>query len=380
MRVILGDETMYKFLIIGALLATVNCAFSAQQDSKIVFRHPSIIVDDARIKIVRKAIKEKAEPQTALLGHLINAARSYMKDQPNPSEKMFIPLYYQDKEKHIAARGKLDHDSDAVYVLALAYQLTEDGTYADKALEYLNAWAAKCAVGSPEGDTSLMTSRTLVLMVYGADLLWNYAGFKPDDRAAFVRWAKGTIDDTGLHRSKCPDNCGSWGIQAMTAYAILSENEEGLRKAVDLWKKHLEGNMDGKGVFKRDVLRHDGPKGQGISYSQFALHGYSLTAHICRHYGIDLFNWKAHGSATLKDAAVNIFQWERDPASFPYNKEYKQFAGSFYSCWEVLYGEYRVEEWKKKLVELRKEPMKYPFRTNEGGSWLTLTHGVPIGE
>ncbi|OHB70104.1 MAG: hypothetical protein A2W23_06670 [Planctomycetes bacterium RBG_16_43_13] len=374
----------YHIIKVLLYLAILSLPYYAQdnqpkkeeKNESIKFRHPSIMIDDQQIKSIRSAIKRGAEPQSTMYKELIKTAQEYLQHQPQPLKKVAFPPYYQNKEKHLEMRKNFDHDNDAVYTLALAYQMTQDKTYADKSLQYLKAWVRDCE-GVDQND-SLGASYILVLMVYGADLLWNYNSFSKDDKEAFLKWAKGTIDDMGKLASQRANNWGAWGIQAMTAYAIISDNEEAFYKAIDEWKKHIENNMDENGLFRHEVTRYNGVDGQGILYSQFTLQGYVLTALMCQNYKVDLFNWETSAGLTIKDGATKIFSYEASPDSFPYNKKLKQLTGNFYSGWEILYNQYKVKEWAQKLAELRAEPLKYPYRANQAGAWIPLTHGVSI--
>ena len=350
-----------------------------EKKEKMKFNHPSIIVTKDDIKRIKDAIKRGAEPQKTGFDELMQVAQQHMQGEPKPLEKMFIPFYYANKERHMASRGSLDNDCDAILALGLAYSLTDDKRYADKSLQYIKAWVKTCKIEKPDEDTPLIACRSLTLMLYGADLLWNYKGFNNTDKEAFLKWSKGTVYDMGadiIYTKRAANNWGANAIMGMMAYAIVSEDEEKFNELVNLWKKHLPGNLNKNAEFQFELKRHDGSTGRGISYSQFAQHAYTLTALMCLNQGIDLFSYKTPDGVGLKDSADKLFGWEMKPGSFPYDKDYKQLRNRFHATWEVLYKQYKVKEWGNKIIELRKTH-EYTWNNNEGAKWLTLTHGLP---
>ncbi|OHB76621.1 MAG: hypothetical protein A2Z34_03995 [Planctomycetes bacterium RBG_16_59_8] len=376
-----------RFLVAALSLVALALPGAAQEKkeepkgkepAKIVFKHPGIMVGDDDLKTIRNAIRRNIEPQASTFRELIKAADEHLSRAPDPLKEMSIPPYYNDKQKHVAARGSLDRDCDAVYTLALAAALTGEGKYADKALQFVNAWVKNCKIGKNDGDTPLIASRTLVLMVYAADLLWNNKKFTKSDKEEFLAWAKGTVYDSGVAIRRAVNNWGAWGVQASMAWTILAEDETLFRETVEVWKRQVEANLNADGAFQHELKRHDGDKGQGISYSQFALQACTLSAEMASRYDVDLFAWKTSGGKGLKEAAEKIYAWEKAPETFPFSNDYKQTTGAFYACWEILYRRYKAREWRQVLNERRKHPWQYPFaHRSEAGAWLPLTHGAP---
>ena len=101
-----------------------------------------------------------------------------------------VPGYYINPAMHIKNSLALQSDSFDAYACALAYHISGGQTlYADQSLRFLNAWADINKVYS-DSDGTLVMAYAGTGMVIAGELLYNYNGWNPADKAKFFQWVK----------------------------------------------------------------------------------------------------------------------------------------------------------------------------------------------
>ena len=147
-----------------------------------------IIINQAELAVVKQRIAGKVEPQASAFAKLIrdaDAARSFVADPPDTMDIM--GGYEPNNNQETVIRPWLWRNGHAAYCSALAYAYTGKTNYADKAVEILNAWAAKKTVFTGR-DRGLQLGSWFSQVLYAADLVHYYAGWKAADREQFNSW------------------------------------------------------------------------------------------------------------------------------------------------------------------------------------------------
>ena len=213
----------------------------------------------------------------------------------------------------------------AVRDLGLRYHLeggVEGPRAAERGLALLRAWTVDGArrmepsaenhgpvTGNtaPEPGTELFVPMTTLL--YGADLLHDYPGWRASDKLALVDWVRalGRSAD-GLGELPVPSD--SWRVALIaSAGALLSDPT--LLEAATVRLRRLIEKLSPKG----EVTNGGAPVDQ-LDAALVGLSGYVVAAEVLRRRGIDLYA-TPQGSRTLISALDYYSQFIADPTSFP---------------------------------------------------------------
>jgi len=128
-------------------------------------------------------------------------------------------------------------------------------------------------------------SITIPGIFYGADLIYNYPGWKPQEKAAFLNWAQDFIE-SGLKWSR-NNNFENWRLVALSTGAALVGDQEILDYAFDRWKSIIDSQVGGDGRMSKELNRT-----RSLFYSTYALKAMVQTAEVARHQGVDLYSYK----------------------------------------------------------------------------------------
>ena len=199
--------------------------------------------------------------------------------------------------------------SNAVRDLGLAYVLTGDGKYANKAIQLINGWCVNSDTkmtprwwySGQNGQVWIELPVTLPGMFYGADLIWNYSGWSLTDRDAFKNWVSTLLINKGQGLSPCntTQNYDSWRIVFGLAAASITDNQSEIDWCISSWKGLIDCQQDSNGSFYRERTRCEG----GLAYSMFNLKAWTLAAEIARHKGgtgTDLYSYKTSSGKGLE--------------------------------------------------------------------------------
>lgn len=181
------------------------------------FTHPGIIVTQADFDRAKKNIG--SYPWNEAFDALKNARWRNDAGAPRVGE---LPMF-DSKDKHYVFRGPLDKRDCWIYDLnmwwsdadelgydvgasakgnyevvykdgstawsnAVYWKMTGDTDAADRAVEILNAWAAKVIGIIGDTNASLMTPASAYAFANVAELMRDYTGWAPADKAAFDKW------------------------------------------------------------------------------------------------------------------------------------------------------------------------------------------------
>lgn len=219
----------------------------------------------------------------------------------------------------------------AIRNLALAYALSGNTNYADKAVQLIYHWTINpsaymeptidnkgpektgCASG---GDIEILIS--IPAFMYGADLLWNYPGWPSAQRDGFNAWAAAfasgasSVDFCGAANPVPPEvtecvrsdgycpagctfsspdydcNCNNWEnwrqVLAASA-AVITGDTNVLEAEYARLQETLAFQLDSQGRKLYDYTRTT-----GLSYSLFGVEPWIYFAEIAKHQGTNLYD------------------------------------------------------------------------------------------
>ncbi|MGQ9631263.1 MAG: alginate lyase family protein [bacterium] len=330
------------------------------------FVHPGGMHTIAQIQTVRE--NREREPWKSAYDQLIREANGWLARSPSAVEVLDIPAYYRNPERHMSAKRKLSDDASAAYALALAYQLDssdEKVRYAEKAVEFLGAWAmTNKRVSGPDGH--LVMCYAGIPLIFAAELISDYDGWGIEDREVFKKWVKRVLRGSANKIKTRPNNHGDWGVFASIAAAHLLDDRSGVLADIELVKRRISKSISQSGELPQENKRTN----SGMWYTYFALAPMTGAAAIALNAtGIDLFEYTAPNGRTIKQALDKFFSYCLDPYTWPYKKPggllgkiYDVFypsadeleiptpydwPGNLYEAMSAIYGEGKWEEWVK---------------------------------
>jgi hypothetical protein len=172
-------------------------------------------------------------------------------------------------------------------------------------------------------------------MLYSADLLNDYEGWKQEDRFLFKRWWKeqclvNTID---VMRTKL-NNWADAGVVGCMAAAVVFEDrellEESLNELLSYYKVNSTGKVasfgtswklanDSNGVYlPLEAVRELGRK--GLTYSYLAMTTTVQSLEMARYAGYDFWTAKTPQGANFQGVIEQLFKWSILGEPFPWYK------------------------------------------------------------
>lgn len=224
--------------------------------------------------------------------------------------------------------------SKSVRHLGLAYALTGNTSYADKAIQFINGWCIDSATymiprypywNDGNFSSAMELANTMPAVYYGADLIWNYSGWNASKKDAFKTWVSTLVNETKwgdpcISNTGC-NNWSHWALLIKSAGAALTNNTTKLTEAFNEWKRIIPFGIDNDGSFRQERIRGEG----GLFYSTFRTIPMLGVAEIARHrpeLGFDLYHYKLTDGTNRGLEKVLDFHapYIINPSSWPYTK------------------------------------------------------------
>jgi Alginate lyase len=325
-------------------------------------REPGYLVSVDELRERAAMAKDGVAPYAEAVDELLAWAPDAARREPRPQEPLRID----------GTEGPFVDDTATAYGLGLAYVVSGDRKYAQAARDTIMVWVdtAKSTENACPDDgqcqTSLIISRTAPGFVFAYDLIKDAGVMSDADTAAFDDWLRTVILPAA---SRLPNNWGDAG--AFTAFVIADHlgDRDGVVQALERWRVQTD-RIAADGHLPEETRREVG----GIMYTQEALQYRVAVATIAERYGLDLWDFRGDGGATIRDAIDYLAGYWSHPQDWPW------FDGatlpSTGPLWEIVYARYPDPAYAPIVEDGR------PFG-DDGHSalrWTTLTNGVPIGQ
>lgn len=348
------------------------------------FEHPMTVINAKEIAIVKARIDRHEDPQATAYAALLAEAEAVRKFVPDPPAAMKIMGGYEANSNLPEMRRRLWRNCHAAYTSALVYAYGGEARHADKAVEVLNAWSAR-GTKFTGGDRGLQLGSWFSPMLYAADLLHDYAGWKPDDRLRFHAWWRRECLPHVYEVMRRRDN--NWkdaGVLGVLAAAVALEDRELLRDALIELKSYFHERTDShvkdKGIWKikkdergvylpREVTRNEGHS--GVTYTAYALTTMVQALEIARYAGFDFWHEKTPEGATMRELIEWYFRWSVQSRPFPWHDNPRRIPTGSANPYELLASRF-VEPMPEIAAWLAKNR---PVNGAQGDEYITLNKG-----
>lgn len=390
--------------------------------------HPNMFLNQTEIDVIKMKINNNQNPWKAAWDNLLST------DINEAMNTTSYPNVYNSVDGHTFKdyAGYINTGDYSVAIkmgrcvraLGLAYAMTGNSSYADKAISFIKTWCFNDdtymlpKIGS--GTNHIYIYITIPGMLYGADLIWNYSAFQsttvtyhkndgssqslslPD---AIKAWAKDLATyllswdgkDCSIHNTDT-DHCQNyenWRVAFQMACAAINNDTTKMIEQCDRFKYLIPYTIDTTGRMTREYNRYsaDGTKGSGLSYSLYAINAMIQAAEIVRHHpelNTDLYAYKTSDGRGFEKALdfvasycydVNMPQAWRN-TGYPQTECESVTTCSSPGCktgnmglWELAYKYYGKSAYNS-VITTRGRPM-YESR-NMGPT--TLTHSIDISQ
>ncbi len=229
-------------------------------------------------------------------------------------KRYYVPGYYIKPEEHISASKILTHDAYAAYGAGLAWLLTGEDKYAEKARELISGWAKNNTDIDWWDDTPLVSAYSGVGFVYAAEFLTDYPGWTKADETAFKSWLtdryRPSVNNIFIGWNDKTNNWASWGILSL----MVTDNYLGNTSSVDTLANatlpsSINFQIGSTGKFQAEIDRGV----QGMWYTYFSLAPLTQAAQVAYNItGVNHFD-KGTYAVKLKKALDFYLPYVKNP-------------------------------------------------------------------
>jgi len=259
-----------------------------------------------------------------------------------------------DRDDYIAAINL----GRAVRSLGLAYRLTGQPRYAQKAVSLIDTWflapeTAMNPVYTGAQDVEMFV--TMPGIYYAANLVWDDPSWGPGAHEGLQTWI--TTLAQQFAADPVPGSFGPWLLVFRAASAISVGDDAALSRVLSDYGLVLAAQMADSGAFPGN-----------LEDATFDLNALSQVAELARHHGTDLFRFTTQGKS-LELA----FDYHAPFAAHPEN--WTGGPGRAHTNWSVYELAYR--EWRKPEYLAVIEAVGRPMNESRTIGPITLTHAQP---
>ncbi|MDR2627644.1 MAG: alginate lyase family protein [Dysgonamonadaceae bacterium] len=280
-----------------------------------------MLYTQAQINFVASKIEARIEPWYSAGNNLIQVVNSYANRQHAATEDFHTPPFYGDSDENFDAKSGLTLDAHAAHANALAYALTGNETYAQKAIYFLNAWSTvnktiteNDSAGNATG-TVLTASNLMPGVLIAADLLMGHDIWTTSDKAQFKTWIQQVMLPCANSIKGKSNNWGDWGVfAAASSYHLLGDKEK-LLTEINRMKTRIDIHQDDDGSMPQETRRGV----NGLWYTYFALTPITLSAQLAYNTtGQDLFNYTSENGKSIKKALDYLKYYHLHKSEWPW--------------------------------------------------------------
>ena len=241
----------------------------------------------------------------------------------------------------ITDRTYLGRLENASRILSLAWYLTSEEKYAEKAATLLRTWfldeATKMNPHLEYGQAipgvntgrgiGIIETVALTSIADAATLLIGSGSWKQSDHQALQQWYSQYLNwllssKNGSEEHKAKNNHGTWYYAQAIDFALFTGNNNKAKQLVEESKKRLDSQLTKEGKQPLELERTN-----ALGYSTMNLRGWFTVATLAEKTGVDLWNYKTSQNVTVRTAldwlmpyALGEKKWEYQQIS-KYNKD-----------------------------------------------------------
>lgn len=240
---------------------------------------------------------------------------------PNPDTKTGLPYIRKDGDVNPEVRNYPDKQSmprvcEKVYEFSLAYYLSGNEKYAQKAKQLIRTWFLDTATkmnpnvnygqavkGVVEGrGEGLIDTRHFIFLLDGVELLNQSSSWTKNDNNELKMWFKAYYDwldnsKIGIDEKKAGNNHGIWYDAQALAITNYLGDDAASKKIINRALDRLSNQMDAKGAFPLELGRTN-----SLHYSVFILNAFECIAQLSDNINVDFRSAKLSNGRSFKDA------------------------------------------------------------------------------
>lgn len=347
------------------------------------FSHPMTVINSDELEIIKQRIRSSIEPQHTAFAQLLAEAAVQLNFVPDAPYTMHIMGGYEPNSNLDQMRDWLWRNCHAAYTCGLAYALTGDPIYAEKAREVLMDWANRMTTFTG-GDRGLQLGSWFSPMLYAADLIHHYPNWTSSERINFKYWWRNNclIHTIDVMRHK-DNNWKDAGLLGVLAAAVVLEDTLLLKEGLIHLKSYFFSRTDQSvqnpgpgwkikkdhhGVYlPREVVRNDGSS--GLTYTAYALTTMTQCLEIARYAGFNFWHDATEEGATIKALIEQYYRWDIENNPFPWHSNPKK-STKRRNCYELANIHFALESNMKNWIQSNR-----PQVGREGDEYITLNKG-----
>ena len=315
------------------------------------FEHPGGLHSRSQIGTARTKITAREQPWLAAYESLMEQAKRGLERVPEAVEDFNVPGYYIDAEGHRQAMSQLGSDAWVAYSCAVAYQLTpgkERVLYADKAVQVLGAWAmTNKKTSNADGDLAMADAGAG--LVFAAELMTDYDGWKKEQRTVFNKWLGAVYLESCTRIAGRSNNWGNWGILGCIASHYFLDFAQALDADMEEIGEKIDKAIAADGSMPDEISRGN----NGMWYTYFALAPLTAACQIALNArDVDLFHYKGKDGAGIEQALDYLLRYCHEPEKWPHYRAKDlslpkpgNWPGNLYEAMYGIYGKKEYEAW-----------------------------------
>lgn len=345
-----GLLTLAAFATAGAQVAPQTIVLRGDQlaHTKALVARRDPVVRVAFEKLQRDAERQLAAPVVAVTDKKTLLPPSGSKHDyfslspywwPDPAKADGLPYIRRDGVTNPDSKKDLDRPRlgamvDNVNTLSLAWYLTGDERFAQRAGKQLRAWFLDASTRmtphlhygqlvrgiAKERGSAIIDTHNFVDVVDAALLLVGSPGWPAADHDALKRWMKEyntwlLESPNGKDEWDAPNNHGSWYAAQTATLALFSGDTARARSIANDAKERIGLQIKPDGQQPVELLRT-----RSMHYSGFNADALSRLAEVGRWVGVDLWRFEAPTGGSIRRAVDHLAAYVARPTEWPGNQ------------------------------------------------------------
>jgi hypothetical protein len=259
---------------------------------------------------------------------------------PNPDTPAGLPYVVRDGQFNPERQDTTRYDALTlnrmvrnVEILALAFYLTQEPDFAERAALFLRTWFldeptrmhpnfrfAQIRPGSTvETGGGIIESRDFLRVIDAVGLLEESPAWTPADQAALQGWFRQFLtwlreSPPGQRESRAGNNHGTWYDAQVAAIALFTDQAELAQQMVmESAPRRIASQIEPDGRQPLELART-----RPLHYSLFNLEAFGKLATIAERVGLDLWRYRTEEGAGIRPALDFVVPYVADTAEWPY--------------------------------------------------------------
>lgn len=313
-----------------------------------------LIVQPSELLLSKAQYDQRIDPGRSAVKSLLTNAAEALVEQP-----CAVAMYTT-----AAGYDCLNRSAQNAYLLAIAYRITGDSRYSEKAAEFVRIWPnTLTAIAAGDDQSQLDWSRLVPALIWGADLLTGTPGWGKIDREQLVAMLKTFALSQAKAAAQRTNNWADAGNLLWLSIVIYADLPNERAAAVSNWKLKLDGvrQPDGQwlyGMLPDGSLAEEDRRGSdGLSYNQGALSVKTVFAELLRRQGdASLYSYTTPRGVGLKNGwdflAPQVLNAAAGVCTWPYTVDHCVGIANR-SGWELAYAYWRSPAYMPVILEHR---------------------------